>query len=27
MSSAVLGQLSTGNQANLIEENNEWAKN
>lgn len=26
ISSAVLGQLSTGNQANLIEENNEWAK-
>ncbi|HBT71395.1 MAG TPA: N-acetylmuramoyl-L-alanine amidase, partial [Lysinibacillus sp.] len=26
ISSAVLGQLSTGNQANLIEENAEWAK-
>lgn len=26
ISSAVLGQLSTGNQANLLEENNEWAK-
>jgi len=26
ISSAVLGQLSTGNQANLIEENGEWAK-
>lgn len=26
ISSAVLGQLSTGNQANLIEESGEWAK-
>lgn len=26
ISSAVLGQLSTGNQANLVEENGEWAK-
>ncbi|KOS60964.1 N-acetylmuramoyl-L-alanine amidase [Lysinibacillus agricola] len=26
ISSAVLGQLSTGNQANLIEKNGEWAK-